>query len=64
MIAAQVARLALPIGVFFTLIPGLLLIAQDPGTAGFVITTLTLAIGVIFLIIGFIGYLLSRRSTD
>ncbi|HVX46375.1 MAG TPA: hypothetical protein VHC49_20955 [Mycobacteriales bacterium] len=56
--------MALPFGVFFTVIPGLLLLAEDPGTAGFVITTLTLVIGVIFLIIGFIGYLLSRRSTD
>jgi TRAP-type uncharacterized transport system fused permease subunit len=63
-ISAQVARMALPFGVFFTVIPGLLLLTEDPGTAAFVITTLTVVIGVIFLIIGFIGYLLSRRSTD
>ena len=61
---ALIARLALPVGVFFTVIPGLLLLTEEPGTAAFVMTTLTVIIGVVFLIISFVSYQLSRRSPD
>jgi len=61
MIVGQMARAALPIGIFFTIVPGLLLLGEHPGSAGFVITTFTLALGVIFLATTLIALRITRR---
>jgi hypothetical protein len=60
----QMARGALPMAIFFTVVPGLLLLGEDPGSAGFVITVFTLVIGVIFLIIVVAALRFSRRAAE
>jgi hypothetical protein len=58
------ARGALPIAIFFTVVPGLVLLGEHPGSAGFVITVFTLVIGVIFLIIDVAALRFSRRAAE
>lgn len=60
----QMGRAALPFAIFFTVVPGLLLLTQSPGTAGFAITAFTLTIGVIFLIIAVILLRLPRQPPE
>ncbi|MBO0884787.1 MAG: hypothetical protein J2P17_31540 [Mycobacterium sp.] len=60
----QMARAALPIAIFFTVVPGLLLLGEHPGSAGFVVTVFTLVLGVTFLIIVIVALRFSRRSAE
>lgn len=60
----DMARAALPIAVFFTVIPGLLLLAERPGTAGFVITVCTLVLGAVFLAITLVALRFPRPPID
>lgn len=61
MIVGQMAKAALPVAIFFTVVPGLLLLAEHPGTAGFVITAFTLVLGVISLIVIVVILCITRR---
>ncbi|HEX3815579.1 MAG TPA: hypothetical protein VHX59_22310 [Mycobacteriales bacterium] len=60
----QMGRAALPFAVFFTVVPGLLLLAETPGTAGFAITAFTVTIGAIFLIIAVILLRFPRQPPE
>jgi hypothetical protein len=61
MIVGQMAKAALPVAIFFIVVSGLLLLAEHPGTAGFVITAFTLMLGVIFLIVILVILRFTRR---
>lgn len=60
----QLARAGLPFAIFFTVVPGLLLLAEHPGSPGFVITVFTLVLGVIFLVVDVAALRFSRRSAE
>ena len=64
MVLGQMARAAIPFAIFFIVIPGLLLLGEHPGTAGFVITVITMVLGVILLAIAALALRFSRRSQD
>lgn len=51
MLSPELGKIAFQIGIFLTVIPGLLLLALEPGTAEFVITVITFVLGTVFTLL-------------
>ncbi|HVX45356.1 MAG TPA: hypothetical protein VHC49_15805 [Mycobacteriales bacterium] len=63
MIAPEAYRAVLTVALMFVFLPALLLLGERPGTAGFVMTVATLAVGVAFTLIAVVAIKFSANRT-
>lgn len=61
MLSPELGRIAFQIGIFLTVIPGLLLLVLERGSAEFVITVATFVMGLVFLLLIVIWVRISTR---
>lgn len=63
MIAPEAYRAVLTVALMFVFLPGLLLLGQRPGSAGFLITVATLIVGLAFTLIAVAAIKFSASRT-